>query len=61
VVVGVADDLYLAPYLQFFYALTGGTGMGKGSQHDFVALAMLVVAGLALAAACLGAFGSLGA
>ena len=35
--------------------------MGKGSQHDFVGLAMLVVAGAALAAACLGAFGSLGA
>ncbi|MBA2619507.1 MAG: PAS domain S-box protein [Rubrobacter sp.] len=35
--------------------------MGKGSQHDLVGLAMLVVAGVALAAACLGAFGSLGA
>ena len=35
--------------------------MGKGSQHDFVGLAMLVAAGLALAAACLGALGSLGA
>lgn len=35
--------------------------MGKGNQHDFVGLAMLVVAGVALAAACLGAFGSLGA
>src|SRR4028118_1359173 len=36
-------------------------GMGKGSKKAFVALAMLVVAGLALAAACLGVFGSLGA
>jgi diguanylate cyclase (GGDEF)-like protein/PAS domain S-box-containing protein len=35
--------------------------MGKGSQHDFVGLAMLVVAGVALVAACLGAFGSFGA
>jgi PAS domain-containing protein len=35
--------------------------MGKGNQHDFVDLAMLVVAGVALAAACLGVFGSLGA
>jgi PAS domain S-box-containing protein len=33
--------------------------MGKGSQHDFVGLAMLVVAGVALAVACLGALGSL--
>ena len=35
--------------------------MGKGSQHDFVGLAMLFVAGVALVAACLGAFGSFGA
>jgi len=35
--------------------------MRKGSQHDLVGLAMLVAAGVALAAACLGAFGSLGA
>ena len=35
--------------------------MGKVSQHDLVGLAMLVVAGVALVAACLGAFGSLGA
>ncbi len=35
--------------------------MGKGGQHDLVGLAMLVAAGVALAAACLGAFGNLGA
>src|SRR5918997_1108597 len=42
-----------------FYAPAGGEGMGKGSQHDFVGIAMLVVAGAALAAACLGALGGL--
>src|SRR4028119_2042963 len=46
---------------QFVNASPGGKEMGKSSQHDFVGLAMLVAAGSALAAACLGAFGSLGA
>src|SRR4028118_2066058 len=45
---------------QFVNASPGGKEMGKGSQHDFVGLAMLVAAGPALAAACLGASGGLG-